>query len=63
MPCGKLRPWEEYLNNLKLIDEKMPLKISSFLKNDSLIDYLIRTDHTTELVHDGVICTIMTSQM
>ena len=32
MLCEKLRTWEECLYNLKFIYEKMPLKISPFLK-------------------------------
>ena len=48
MPCGKLQSWEECLNNLKLIYEKITLKISRFLKKGYLIDYLIRTEHATE---------------
>ena len=36
MPCGNLRPWEDCLGNLKLIYAKMPLKISTFLKDNSL---------------------------
>ena len=48
MPSGKLQPCEKCLNNLKFVHEKMPLKVSSFLKNDYLTDYIIRTEHATE---------------
>ena len=38
MPCGKLRPWEDGLSNLKFIYEKMHVTIPLFLNNDYFTD-------------------------
>ena len=48
IPCSKLQPWKDCSGNLKFIYEKMALKISTFLKDDYLNDYLTRCERATD---------------